>query len=146
MGIEPTTAARIAGLRDDAERLFADGNHRDAVELFATALALLPPPLEEHRDATEILAAIADGEFAQRRWAESSAAGRQALRCPGGVDECFIWLRIGQALFELGDNEGAGDALASAYMLCGRELFDDEDPKYFGFLTSVLEPPSSGVW
>ena len=41
---------------------------------------------------------------------------------------------------ELGDNRLAEDSLASAFMLAGREIVDDEDPKYEAFILPKLKP------
>ncbi len=55
----------------------------------------------------------------------------------------FGLLRFGQCLFELGaDEEFAADILAQAYMLAGREIFAEEDPKYIEFLSKFLRPPA----
>ena len=47
----------------------------------------------------------------------------------GGTGNPFVWLRLGQAAFELGMDKQATDALLSAYMLEGDEIFEDEEPK-----------------
>ena len=40
----------------------------------------------------------------------------------------------------------ANDELARAYMAAGKAIFDDEDPKYFNHLKTVLKPPANGKW
>ena len=43
-----------------------------------------------------------------------------------------------QSQFEIGDMNGAADALEAAFRISGDELFADEDPKYFNFLKTQL--------
>ncbi len=72
---------------------------------------------------------------------EDYTAGADNLRGLG--THPFGLLRFGQCLFELGaDEEFAADILAQAYMLAGREIFAEEDPKYIEFLTKFLRPPA----
>ena len=63
----------------------------------------------------------------------SAALAQEALKI-GGTGNPFVWLRLGQSAFELGNAKQATDALLSAYMLEGDEIFEDEDPKYRGSL------------
>lgn len=64
-----------------------------------------------------------------------------AVRCPDGLGNLFIHLRLGECAFELGQISRAEDELTRAYMGAGREIFADEDPKYFKHLQTVLLPP-----
>lgn len=62
----------------------------------------------------------------------------------GERDDPRVWLRLGQAAFELGDEAGAGDGLMSGFLLAGPSLFEDEDPKYLQFLAArVLARPDA---
>ncbi len=59
---------------------------------------------------------------------ELPALGQALLA--GGTAESFVWLRKGQSLVALGDDVAGVEALTSAWMLMGDEIFDDEDPQY----------------
>lgn len=74
-------------------------------------------------------ASLGDALFALNRYEQANAACGQALLA-GGTGECFVWLRKGQALVELGQVEAGVEALTSAHMLMGDEVFDEQDPKY----------------
>jgi hypothetical protein len=45
---------------------------------------------------------------------------------------------------ELGNEQQAENWLAGAVMLKGKKMFDDEDPKYWQFISSRMEPPPGG--
>ena len=58
-----------------------------------------------------------------------------ALNCPDGAANPFVLLRLGEALFELGDKDSAREYLLRAYMLAGDDLFADGlDSRYLEFL------------
>jgi hypothetical protein len=59
-----------------------------------------------------------------------------AMHCPAAIGNPFIHFRLGQCQFELGNLDRAADELMRAYMGAGREIFDQDDPKYFQFLAT----------
>ena len=60
------------------------------------------------------------------------------MQCPDAVDYGYVWLGLGQSFYELGNIEKAKDALMSAYMLEGKEIFEDVDEKYFNVIKDVI--------
>ncbi len=105
---------------------------------------MLPEPRTNWQAAIWILGAIGDANYL----GSDFAAGRDnlslAMHCPDAIGNPFLHLRLGQCQYELGNMDRAADELARAYMGGGTELFDDDDPKYFTFLTSRLQPPPGG--
>ncbi|HEY0984989.1 MULTISPECIES: tetratricopeptide repeat protein [unclassified Schlesneria] len=110
----------------------------DALDQYEAAWELLPNPKQQWPAATWILMAAGDIYFTHRHFGPARDALREALDAPGGEDNEFLWLRLGQSLFELGDLNGAAAALETAWHLNGEELFVDEDPKYLTFLKTQL--------
>jgi len=49
---------------------------------------------------------------------------------------------LGQCALELGDITKAKDELTRAYMGAGKDIFQDEPPKYFALLRDALVPPA----
>ena len=47
-------------------------------------------------------------------------------------------LRLGQVCYEVGELDRAANELTLAYMAEGRELFEDDDPRYWEFLRSRI--------
>ena len=56
-----------------------------------------------------------------------------------GISNPFILLRLGQCAFELGKKDLATENLLRAYMLEGKEIFEEDDKKYFEFLKSNVD-------
>jgi tetratricopeptide (TPR) repeat protein len=121
----------------------------DALDQYEAAWELLPNPKNQWPAATWILMAAGDVYFERRDFHAASDTLRKALEYPDGEGNPFIWLRLGQCLFEIGDLNGAADALETAFRMNGNELFADEDPKYLHFLKTQLgvmqvkSPPQS---
>ena len=131
--------ARIVQLTDAGNRLCEeDGDLRAALVPYREALALLPPPAERWEAASWILAALGDCHFLLGEYERAHEMLTRALRVPGALGTGFIHLRLGQVQLELGNAARAADELARAYMAEGRELFEDEDPKYYAFLRTRL--------
>ncbi|HMR09465.1 MAG TPA: hypothetical protein PKA88_26985 [Polyangiaceae bacterium] len=142
----------MAELPDDVHaeivRLSAEGDEAasgerfdQALERFQAAYNLLPEPKQEWEAGLWLLAGIADAHFLAGRFADSADALRQALNCPAGIGNPFVHLRSGQVAYELGDRERAADELARAFLMEGRELFEEDDPKYLAFVLTKLRPP-----
>lgn len=143
--LPPEIQDRIEDLCDAGEAAMADGEFDVAVMKFQEAWATLPEPRCDWDCAISILAAIGDAHFFRRSFAECKKWLMQVLRDGGGSpDNPFIRLRLGQCLFELGDEQEAANWLAGAYLAEGAKLFAQEEPKYLAFIKSKLQPPPDG--
>lgn len=130
----------------EGDDLADNGRYREAVEKYLQAFELLPEPKTDWEACTWLLAAIGDANFNSKNYEQASAALNDAMHCPGAIGNPFIHLRLGQSQFELGNLDRANDELARAYMGAGKEIFANEDPKYFAHLKTVLRPPADGEW
>jgi tetratricopeptide (TPR) repeat protein len=122
------------------------GSYESAVQKYVEALALLPEPKTDWEACTWLLTSIGDAHFSAKNYEQARIALTEAMRCPDAVGNPFIHLRLGQAQFELGNMTRANDELARAYMAAGKEIFEDEDPKYYTHLQTVLKRPAGGEW
>lgn len=125
----------------EADALANKGKHEKALAKYETAWVLLPEPRVKWEAATWILGAIGDIQFRKRNFASAVEALQDAMHCPNALGNPFLHLRLGESLFEMGQPHQAMDELTRAYMGAGREIFDNEDPKYFEALRIVLNPP-----
>jgi tetratricopeptide (TPR) repeat protein len=139
--LDDTTHSRISSLSQEGDELVNAGRSHAALRKYHEAWAILPEPKEDWEAATWLLSAIGDTHFLLKDYPNAIAALRNATDCPNGIGNPFIHLRLGQSYFELGDMAKASDELVRAYMGGGRELFENVEPKYSDFLTSVLKPP-----
>ncbi|OAI41883.1 hypothetical protein AYO40_02225 [Planctomycetaceae bacterium SCGC AG-212-D15] len=130
-------------LREEGELLIEEDKFAEALEKFQGAWKELAEPNREEDAAIEILAAIADCHFFLKNWDACHDAMQQALRCGADIANPFIRLRLGQSLYELGDEQEAANWLVPVYLTEGREPFS-EDPKYLEFFRSKLKPPEGG--
>jgi len=116
-----------------------EGLFDDAVEKYLEALSLIPEPKSEWEASGWIYAALGEAYFFQEDFEGAKNYLYDAMNCPDGMENPFINLLLGEALFELGNMERAKDYLLRAYMLEGKELFADEDEKYFALIADLTE-------
>lgn len=62
----------------------------------------------------------------------------ESLKCPDGLDNPFIQLRLGECFFELGNITKAKEHLLKAYMIEGEEIFEDEPQKYMNLISEII--------
>lgn len=141
----------MADALEESERQLAEGDDLAAAEQDAEALSrfqaawvALPEPRDDQEPAVRILAAIADCHFHLGVWENCCEAVQHAFRCGADVANPFLRLRLGQALYELGQEREAANWLVPAYLSEGRALFEDDDPKYLEFFRRRLDPPPGG--
>lgn len=135
--------AEVERLGSTGNDLANDGNYLEAVKHFERAVSLLPAPVEMWTAATWLFTAIGDSYYLAGDLDRALVALNRALLCPEALDNPFVWLRLGQVHYDLGDLRPADDCLASAYMLGGNEIFDSEDPKYANYILAKLKRPQT---
>lgn len=141
MQMDDAVHERITALTNEGNAFADDNRFAEAIARFRSALALVPDPKEDWEAATWIYASIGDVLFLGRQYDEAFTEFQHALRCPDGIGNPFLHLRVGQIHFERNDLPSAAQELTLAYMGAGREIFQGEEPKYFNLLKQVLKPP-----
>lgn len=141
----------MSNVSEEIERLVNEGEefakvdeHADALAAFRAAWELLPVPKEEQEMAVQVLAAIADCYFFLEEWDACRTVVQQAFQCGAELDNPFFRIRLGQSLYELGDEREAVNWLVPVYLIEGRKPFEGEDPKYLEFFRGKLRPPEGG--
>ena len=138
--------SKVVQLSREGDSQSDDGHYREAVEKYIEAFELLPEPRTDWEASTRLLGAMGDANFQSGNYQQAKAALSDAMKRPGAIGNPFLHLRLGQTQFELGNMERAKDELTRAYMGAGKEIFAQEDPKYFAHLKTVLRPPANGEW
>ncbi|MBV8049273.1 MAG: tetratricopeptide repeat protein [Paludibacterium sp.] len=128
--LDAKTYQAIAHHCEDGDRLTEADQLDEALAAYRRAWDLLPDPQRAWEVATWIKVAIADVHFFAARFDEAIAELDYALTCPGGLSNPYIALRMGQALWELGQADEARECLRDALAAAGAEIFDGEDGKY----------------
>ncbi len=134
--------SKIRDLCAKGDALVQEKQFEQAFGFYRDALNLVPPPAEDWEATTWILAAIGDLYFMAKMTPNALKAFEDAVRCPGGLGNPFIHLRLGQCYLDLGQEDRAADELTRAYMGAGREIFEKQDLKYVKFLGTRLKPPA----
>jgi hypothetical protein len=132
------------GCRTKSDELANAGRYDDALASFQTVWVLLPEPKDKQDLAVQILAGIADCQFSLGAWQKCREAVQHAFRCGADVGNPFLRLRLGQCLYELGNEHEAANWLVPVYLMEGKAPFEGEDPKYLNFFRAKLLPPEGG--
>jgi tetratricopeptide (TPR) repeat protein len=134
-----TDSALIDKLSEEGNELAEANDFDGANKKFEEALAIVPQPKNEQEASMWLYASIGDMYFFKEDYDVSSENFYNALNCPDGQSSGFVHLRLGENLFELDQKDNSLDSFMRAYMLEGKEIFDDEDKKYFEFLNEKVE-------
>lgn len=123
---------------DRGNELAGSEQYQEALTEFREALELLPEPNYIWEAATWLYGSIGDMYFQLKKYSPSLDSFMQAQKCPDGLGNPFICVRIGECFFELGNIERAKQYLMQAYMLEGEEIFLDAEPKYLALILPLI--------
>jgi tetratricopeptide (TPR) repeat protein len=140
--LDDETHERITSLCEEGDRLVEQRNDREALDKYYEAWDLVPPDKENWEASTWILASAGEVYVRHKRYDKALHSFRSAVRCPNGLGNPYVHLRLGQIEFEMGNQKDAADELTRAYMGAGEEIFEKEDSKYLSFLKTILRPPA----
>ncbi len=129
---------RITDLSEEGNTLAGEENYSLALEKFKEALTLIPEPKKDWEASLWLYASIGDMFYSKKDFASAANAFYDALNCPDGVENPFVYIRLGECLFELGDEIKAREYLLRAYMLAGKDIFENEDEKYFKVIEDII--------
>lgn len=137
-GIPTDIYAKILEFSERGNGHFEKKEYGEAIDEYHKAFDLIPEPFEKYAASTWLLVAIGDTYFLMKDYDEALHALEEAMYCPDAIGNPFIHLRLGQTQFELGKLESAKDELARAYMGGGKSIFEDEDPKYYEYIKTLM--------
>ena len=123
----------ITTLTKQGEDEFDAENYDEALKLYNQALDCLPLPKEEWEATVWIYAAIGDVYFMKKNYEEALYYFHKLVVELNEIDNPFIFLRIGECYYEMGEKALAKDYLIRAMALGGDEIFDCEESKYRDF-------------
>ncbi|MBB1336148.1 MULTISPECIES: hypothetical protein, partial [unclassified Pseudoalteromonas] len=99
-------------------------------------------PDEDWEQAVWLKVSIGDSYYMLDEYEQSLDAMLDALNYPEALDNPFIHFRAGQCHYQLDDKERSKNALLKAYMLAGKEIFEDHEEDglfYYDFLKSEVQ-------
>lgn len=126
---------------EEGNKYFDNNEYDKALEIWKKALDLIPEPKKNFSEAVWFLTSIGDIYFIQEKYEEAFNNFEDAKNnlSGDGINNPFILLRLGKSELELGKKELATENLLRAYMLEGKEIFEEDDKKYFEFLKSKID-------
>jgi tetratricopeptide (TPR) repeat protein len=138
MEMDDATFEKIEKLTAQANDLIDEDDFGQAIAVLNEALALVPAPKTDWEASTWIYATLGDVYFITEDYSKAKNAFYDAYNCPGGIENPFICLRLGESLFESNEMDKAKEYLLRAYMLEGNEIFEEEDEKYFALIKNIV--------
>ena len=128
-------------LAEEGNKYFDNNEYDKALEIWKKALKLIPEPKKNYSETVWFLTSIGDIYFMQGKNEEAFNSFEDAKNnlSGEGINNPFILLRLGQCAFELGIKDLATENLLRAYMIEGKEIFEEDDKKYFDFLKSNVD-------
>ncbi len=136
--LDPITYAHIESLIDSGDKFQESGEYDRAIAQYQRAIDLVPDPICDWDISTTLLTALGETYFLQREYERAHDTLAGVMYCPNALGNPYIHLKLGQTQFELGNMRRAKDELVRAYMGAGKEIFDDEDPKYFDLVKGSI--------
>lgn len=122
---------KIVRLSDRGDKCADEGDFKKAEKLYLQALEYLPSPKYNWEAATWLYTALGDAAYLQNDYSHAIDYLNEALKCPDGLANPFILLRLGESFYEQQNFEKAKEYLIQSYMCGGTEIFEEEDSKYF---------------
>jgi tetratricopeptide (TPR) repeat protein len=138
MELDDKTFRKIEILSEEGNRLVSKNRLNDALAKYREALELIPSEVDDCETSSWLQASIGDTLFMSENYNDAVENLLDALNCFEQVDNAFIYLRVGQCYFEMGNLERSKENLLKAYMLEGETIFEDEDEKYFDVIKSII--------
>src|SRR5262249_46841082 len=107
--LDAKTHTAIQAHCTQGDALADKGSFEAAIAAYDKAWQLVPDPKTDWEAATWILGAIGDAAFHGGHATTARNALQYAMRCPGGLGNPFLHLRLGEVLFDAGENDLAAD-------------------------------------
>ncbi|MBU2887158.1 hypothetical protein KO507_15435 [Gilvimarinus agarilyticus] len=124
----------------DGYRLYDKGEYRLALRSFYQGWLTIPKPQIEHQQAGWVLTAIGDAYYKLKQYEQGVESLISATHCPGGDKSPFVYMRLGQCLWNLRQDSEARKYLFKAYrMPTGSDLLEQEDSRYLTAIADLCE-------
>ena len=128
---------QIEELSERGNEHFDKENYRRAVEIWKEAQSLIPHPQNSYAESQWLETSIGDAYFLLGEHAEAFEHFNNAKSnvMVNAYENPFIVLRLGQTALENNQIDEAKEFLLRAYMFEGKSIFENDDEKYFAFLS-----------
>lgn len=129
----------IDDIAEEGNVLSEEENYLEAIDVWQQGLNSIKKPLNAQSEAVWFQTSIGDAYFMLGNFgkayeylmdAKSNITGE-------GYNNPFVMLRLGQCCYEL-NKDSANEYLMRAYMLADRDIFENEDEKYFNSIEQLI--------
>jgi tetratricopeptide (TPR) repeat protein len=127
---------KVTGLSEQGNLLLGADDPARAIASWQQALALLPLPQKKWEAAMWLHASLGDAYRVQGDHVNALSHFQSAAGAAEGHLNPFVLISLGATLYDLGRRQEATDPLLRAYMIEGKELFDEFGGPYFEHLNS----------
>jgi len=124
---------------ENGDKAMEKSNFHDASNYYLQGLEKIPVDKHQWEISLHIFTALGDCYFNLKDFFNANHSYNQALQCPDGLENGYVWLGLGQSFFELEEKEKAKDAFMRAFMLEGKEIFNNQGYQYFDLIKSFVE-------
>lgn len=138
MELDNKTYKKLISLSNRGENYAEREEYKEAKRLFLMALDCIPMPKYDWEASTWLYTSLGDVSYLAGDYDNAINYLTEALKCPDGIGNPFILLRLGESFYELHDHEKAKEYFIQAYMCDGDEIFEDEDEKYKELISGLL--------
>lgn len=125
MELPEKTYQQISELSDQGNTYADAGDFSKSIQTWSRALSLLPAPLNNWEAYTWLSASIGDAHFQLGQIESAQEKFFNALNGPDGLENPFIYYRLGQCQIQLNDEHKGTESLLRAYML-DPQIFKDD--------------------
>lgn len=139
--LEENIYKQIVLLSNQGNALFNGEKYTEAILKFEKALSLVSEPKNVYEATTWLLTSIGDSYFFMEDYNNAIRIFYDALNTSFGLEKGFIYLRLGQSLYELDLFQDAKKNLFKAYMLNGSLIFATIERKYIEILIDNMKNP-----
>jgi len=139
MELEKKKYRKIQKLSKKGNKMMDKLQFNEALYYFNEALSLIPESKKDWEASTWLYVAIGDAFFFLNDFEKSKNYYFNALNCPDGTSNPYIYLRLGESQYELNEKENSLENLLKAYMIEGELIFEDSEQKYLEFLKENMD-------
>lgn len=127
---------RIDKIAEQGNKLYELGNLSEALDKYVEGYNLIPEPKNTYSESSWFEVAIGDIYFDNKNYNEALLYYEKAKdNITGiGVNNPYILFKYGASAYKLNMKSKANEYLLRAYMLTGKDIFNDYDKEYFEFL------------
>lgn len=126
-------SSEVIDIVNEAEDLMSEMKYKEAIKLYEKAFKSLQYPVQDFLNILYIQEGMGEAYFYLGEYEKVVEILSKIYITPYGeeTDDPNVLLRLGQSLIEIGELEQGKEVLLKAYAIGGRDIFNEEDPKYY---------------